>query len=127
MSGPPGDSSSHSSTSTPESSSLRFNQKAYYSTGSSHNQPFGDMHADTINAQFHLTHIHGSPGTPTPAAEEPEDLTPPITMGETYKGVSAPLEDKLSKAIQGFMSNAHSRLMPPTSPGTSTENGTNGA
>ncbi|KAF6749965.1 hypothetical protein DFP72DRAFT_533498 [Ephemerocybe angulata] len=45
--------------------------------------------------------------------EEEEEEGPAIAPTETFKGVSQDLDDKLSKAIGGFMANGYSRLMAP--------------
>ncbi|KAF6745617.1 hypothetical protein DFP72DRAFT_1077401 [Ephemerocybe angulata] len=45
--------------------------------------------------------------------EEEEEEGPAIAPNETFKGVSTDLDDKLSKAISGFMANGYSRLMAP--------------
>ncbi|KAF6749959.1 hypothetical protein DFP72DRAFT_1173259 [Ephemerocybe angulata] len=57
-------------------------------------------------------------------ALEAELEEPPILPNESFKGVSTSLDDKLSRAIQGFMSSGFSRLIPPA-PSTSTDSGSN--
>ncbi|KAF5325606.1 hypothetical protein D9611_000595 [Ephemerocybe angulata] len=58
-------------------------------------------------------------------ALEAELEEPPILPNESFKGVSTSLDDKLSRAIQGFMSSGFSRLLPPPAPSTSTASGSN--
>ncbi|KAF5326110.1 hypothetical protein D9611_000586 [Ephemerocybe angulata] len=96
-----------------DSSALRTEAETTMNLGSQ--SPVHIGRADNVTVNW-ATPLGFSPAQSPPQPEEEEADPFAVTPNETYKGVSGPLEDKLSKAIQGFMSNGYSRLLPPSAP-----------